>query len=254
MTFARYPSLAGRTVLVTGGASGIGAEIVRAFANQGSHVAFLDILPEAAEALVQDLGDASTPPLFLPCDLTDIAALREAVEATRGHFGPITVLVNNAGNDDRHEVADVTPDYWDRMQAINIRPQFFAAQAVIPHMRESGGGSIINLSSIAWRGGGANMTAYASAKAAVVGLTHSLARAVGRDGIRVNAIEPGAVITERQKRLWFTAPGSVEAVVERQAIPKVLLADEIARTALFLAADDSRMITKQSITVDAGLR
>ncbi len=254
MSFATYPSLAGRTVLITGGASGIGAEIVRAFVGQGSRVAFLDIQPEAAEALRAELSGAPMPPLFLRCDLTDIAALRDAVATVRDRLGPVTVLVNNAGNDDRHEVMDVTPDYWDRMQAINIRPQFFAAQAVIPHMREAGYGSVINLSSIAWRGGGANMTAYASAKAAVVGLTHSLARAVGRDGIRVNAIEPGAVITERQRKLWFTAPGSVEAVVERQAIPKILLADEIARTALFLASDDSRMITKQSIIVDGGLR
>ena len=253
MTFATYPSLAGRTVLVTGGASGIGAEIVRAFVGQGSRVAFLDVQADTARALVEALGDAAHAPLFLPCDLRDIEALRNAVASVRDRLGPVTVLVNNAGNDDRHAVDDVTPEYWDWVQSINIRPQFFAAQAVVPQMREAGGGSIINLSSIAWRGGGASMAAYTSAKAAVLGLTSSLARALGQDGIRVNAIEPGAVITERQRRLWFTAPGSVEAVVARQALPKILLADEVARTALFLAADDSRMITKQSIIVDGGL-
>ena len=253
MTFAIYPSLAGRTVLITGGASGIGADIVRAFAANEARVAFFDVQRDVAEKLVAELRTAAHAPLFLPCDLTDLAALKDGIAAVRERIGPVAVLVNNAGNDDRHRVEDVTPDYWDWMQAINIRPQFFAAQAVIPHMRELGGGSIVNLSSIAWRGGGPNMAAYASAKAAVVGMTHSLARALGRDNIRVNAIEPGAVITERQRQLWFTAPGSVEAVVERQAIPKILLADEIARTALFLAADDSRMITQQSITVDGGL-
>ena len=254
MTFATYPSLAGRTVFVTGGASGIGADIVRAFVGQQSRVAFCDLQIDAGEALAAEPANSGRTPLFLPCDLRDIEAVRATIAAVRARLGPITVLVNNAGNDDRHEVADVTPEYWDWVQAINIRPHFFTAQAVIPQMRESGGGSIINLSSIAWRGGGPNMAAYTSAKAAVVGLTHSLARAVGGDGIRVNAIEPGAVITERQRRLWFTRPGSIEAVVEKQCLGTVLLADEIARTALFLAADDSRMITKQSITVDGGLR
>ena len=165
MTFASYPSLAGRAVFITGGASGIGAEFVRAFAGQGSRVAFVDVQRDVAAALVDELSGAAHPPLFLPCDLTDIAALRGAVGQVRERLGAVAVLVNNAGNDDRHRIEDVTPDYWDRVQAINIRPQFFAAQAVIPHMRELGGGSIINLSSIAWRGGGASMAAYASAKA-----------------------------------------------------------------------------------------
>ena len=254
MTFATYPSLAGRTVFVTGGASGIGADIVRAFVGQRSRVAFCDVQADAGEALVSELSGGDLPPLFLPCDLRDVEAVRATIADVRDRLGPITVLVNNAGNDDRHDIADVTPEYWDWVQAINIRPHFFTAQAVIPQMREGGGGSIINLSSIAWRGGGPNMAAYTSAKAAVVGLTHSLARALGHDGIRVNAIEPGAVITERQRQLWFTRPGSIEAVVEKQCLGTVLLADEVARTALFLAADDSRMITKQSITVDGGLR
>lgn len=254
MTFATYPSLAGRVVLVTGGASGIGADIVRAFAENEARVAFLDILDDEGVALADELGNRAHKPLFLHCDLTDIAALQAAIAEIRTRLGPVAVLVNNAGNDDRHQIDDVTEAYWDRSQAINIKPQFFAAQAVRKHMQELGYGSIINFSSIAWRGGAENMPSYATAKAGVVGLTRALARGFGKDNIRVNAIEPGAVITERQLRLWFTKEGSVDAVVQRQSIRQVLLGEEIARTVLFLAADDSRMITKQSITVDAGLR
>jgi NAD(P)-dependent dehydrogenase (short-subunit alcohol dehydrogenase family) len=255
MSFAIYPSLAGRVVLVTGGASGIGADIVRAFAGQGAKVAFLDILEAEGEALAGELrGATGGRPLYLHCDLVDVGALKAAVAAVRDRLGPIAVLVNNAGNDDRRPIDDVTVDYWDAAQAINLRPQFFAAQAVRPHMRELGYGSIINFSSIAWRGGADGMIAYATAKAAIGGLTRALARGLGKDTIGVNAIEPGAVITEKQKRLWYPDPAQIEAMVQRQAIRRVLLGEEIARTVLFLAADDSRMITKQSITVDAGLR
>jgi len=254
MTFATYPSLAGRVVLVTGGASGIGADIVRAFANQGARVALLDILDDEGAALVAEFAGAAAAPLFLHCDLTDITALQAAIKDVRTRLGPVAVLVNNAANDERHQIDDVTADYWDKSQAINLRPHFFAAQAVRTHMRELGHGSIINFSSIAWRGGADNMVSYATAKAGVQGLTRALARGFGNDNIRVNAIEPGAVITERQKRLWFTEPGAIDAVVARQPLHRVLLGEEIARTVLFLAADDSRMITKQSIRVDGGLR
>lgn len=236
-------------VFVTGGASGIGAEIVRAFARNGARVSFVDLLEAEGAALARETGS-----LFQRCDITDIAALKATIAATRAQLGPIAVLVNNAANDDRHKIDDVTEDYWDHSLDINLKPQFFAAQAVRPQMQELGHGSIINFSSIAWRGGADNMAAYATAKSAVIGLTRALARGFGNDNIRVNAIEPGAVITERQKRLWFTAEGSIDAVVQRQTLKQVLLPDEIARTVLFLAADDSRMITKQSITVDAGLR
>ena len=251
--YARYPSLAGRVVLVTGGASGIGADIVRAFAENDARVAFLDIQDEAADALVADLATATHKPLYLHCDLTDIEALRAAIETVRTRLGPVAVLVNNAANDDRHQVADVTVEYWDRAQDINLRPQFFAAQAVHPHMRQLGHGSIINFSSISWRNGADAMAAYATAKAAVLGLTKALARAFGPDNIRVNAIEPGAVMTERQRQLWYRTPQSIEAMVGRQLIRKVLTGGEIARMVLFLAADDSAMITKQSFIVDAGL-
>lgn len=253
MTFATYPSLSGRVVFVTGGASGIGADIVRAFAANGAKVAFVDILAEAGCQLVAELAAARHKPLFIACDIVDIAALQAAIDAARKQFGPIAVLVNNAANDDRRAIDDVTVEYWDALQAVNLRPHFFAAQAVRPQMRELGHGSIINFSSISWRYGADAMSVYATAKSAVLGLTRALARAFGADNIRVNAIEPGAVITERQRQLWYRTPESVEAIVSRQVIKKVLLGEEIARTVLFLAADDSRMITKQSIIVDAGL-
>lgn len=253
MTFASYPSLSGRVVFVTGGASGIGADIVRAFAGAGSKVAFVDIQEEAGLALAEDLAGSAYKPLFRHCDLTDIEATQAVIAEIGRELGPIGVLVNNAANDDRHEVDAVTPDYWDWAQAVNLRPQFFTAQAVRPQMRELGYGSIINFSSIAWRGGAPNMPAYTTAKAAVLGLTRSLARAFGADNIRVNAIEPGAVMTEKQYALWYKTPESVDALVSRQCIRTVLQGDEIARTALFLGADDSRMITKQSIIVDGGL-
>lgn len=236
-------------VFVTGGASGIGADIVRAFARQGSKVAFVDLLESEGSDLATEVGG-----LFIRCDVTDIAALKSAIARTGEDLGPIGVLVNNAANDNRHEVDAVDEAYWDQAMDINLKHQFFASQAVRAQMRQLGGGSIINFSSIAWRGGAGNMAVYATAKAAVNGMTRALARAFGDDNIRVNSVEPGAVITERQKRLWFTAPGSIDAVVQRQMIKQVLLGDEIARTVLFLASDDSRMITKQAITVDAGLR
>jgi D-xylose 1-dehydrogenase len=247
--FATYPSLVGRVVFVTGGATGIGADIVNAFAANGAKVAFVDILEAEGAVLAAETGS-----LFIKCDVTDIAALQACIGEAGRQLGNIAVLVNNAANDDRHAIDDMTEAYWDRNQAINLKPQFFAAQAVRPQMQALGHGSIINFSSIAWRGGADNMAAYATAKSGVIGLTRALARGFGTDNIRVNAIEPGAVITERQKRLWFTIEGSIDAVVSRQLIKQVLLGAEIARTVLFLAADDSRMITKQAITVDAGLR
>ncbi len=253
MTFASYPSLKDRAVLITGGATGIGADLVRAFAGQGARVAFLDIQEEPGQALVAELQDAAHRPVALTCDLTDIEALRAEIVVARAAIGPIGVLVNNAADDRRHPVDALEPADWDLAQNINLRPHYFTAQAVHADMKVLGGGSIINFSSITWRYGAGNMAAYATAKAAVVGLTHALARAYGPDNIRVNAIEPGAVMTEKQLRLWYPTAESVRAMVDRQCIPSVLGGEEIARTALFLAADDSRMITKQSIVIDAGL-
>lgn len=252
-SFARYPSLVDRVVFITGGASGIGAAMVEAFARNGARVAFVDIAAETSLALVASLKGPFPAPLFIRCDLLDIDALRAAVARVRSEVGPVAVLVNNAASDDRHKIDEVSPDYWDRAMNLNLRHQFFAAQAVRPHMQELGFGSIINFSSTAWMFGGADFVAYSAAKAAIVGLTNSLARAFGPDNIRVNAVAPGAVMTEKQLRLWYTEE-QADAMAARQLIRRRLLPDEVARTALFLAADDSRMITKQCILVDAGIR
>jgi NAD(P)-dependent dehydrogenase (short-subunit alcohol dehydrogenase family) len=240
---AVYPSLAGRPVLVTGGASGIGAEIVRGFARNRAEVTFLDVDRAAGEVVAAELGVR-----FLACDLTDVAALRAAA----ADAGPVTVLVNNAANDQRYALEDITPEQWDAAQAVNLRPHFFLAQAVVPGMRAAGGGSIINLSSVAWRRGPDGLLPYATAKAGVIGLTNALASALGGDSIRVNAIAPGAVMTPRQLRLWHT-PESRERLVAAQAIPRDVTERDVAAAALFLAADDSRMITRQCLYVDAGL-
>lgn len=238
-----------RVVLISGGASGIGADMVAAFRANDARVGFIDVQQEVGAALATKTGA-----FFVACDVTDTKAYKAAILAVSAQLGPIGTLINNAANDDRHKIDDIDEEYWDHSQAVNLRHHFFASQTVRPQMRELGGGSIINFSSIAWRGGADSMVAYASAKAAVLGLTRALARAFGDDNIRVNAIEPGAVITPRQRALWFTKEGSVEAVVARQPIKKILLGEDVARLALFLASDDSKMITKQSITIDAGLR
>jgi NAD(P)-dependent dehydrogenase (short-subunit alcohol dehydrogenase family) len=247
--FATYPSLRDAVVLVTGGASGIGAEIVRAAQGQSARVAFLDVLDAEGQALASTLPDS----LFIRCDVTDANATSRAVAEVRQKFGPIAVLVNNAANDDRCSPQDVTPDYWDRSMSINLKHQFFLAQQVHPHMKERGGGSIINFSTIAWRYGADTMIAYATAKSAIVGLTRALSRNYGADNIRVNSIEPGAVMTEKQKRIWYPEQAQIDAMISRQRIQRVLEPDEIARAVLFLASDDSRMITGQTLVVDAGM-
>jgi NAD(P)-dependent dehydrogenase (short-subunit alcohol dehydrogenase family) len=252
-SFATYPGLKDRVVLVTGGGSGIGASIVTAFAEQGAKVAFVDIDTEASEKLVASLPGAVYKPHFIRCDLTDIGDLRAAITAVRSALGPIGVLINNAANDTRQPIPEVTPESWDRAMDTNLRHQFFAAQAVLPHMRELGQGSIVNFSSTAWMFGGADFVAYSTAKSAVVGLTNALARSFGPDDIRVNAIAPGAVHTERQLRLWYTKE-QADDFAGRQLLRHWLLADELARLTLFLASDDSRMITKQLLVVDGGLR
>jgi NAD(P)-dependent dehydrogenase (short-subunit alcohol dehydrogenase family) len=253
VTSAIYPSLQDRVVFVSGGGSGIGAAMVNAFAACGSRVVFVDILEAPSQALVTALSGGRHAPVFYPCDVTDIGAMRAVIERARSEVGPIGTLINNAANDDRHTVEEVTPEYWDRTMAVNLRHQFFAAQAVRPHMKALGGGTIVNFSSIAWMFGGAGFAVYASAKAAVIGLTNSLAREFGQDNIRVNAIAPGAVVTERQLRLWYNETQADETA-QRQAIRRRLLPEDIARTALFLASDDSAMVTKQCIVVDGGLR
>ncbi len=247
--FASYPSLKDSVFLVSGGASGIGQSIVEAAHGQGAKVAFLDIRQSEGEKLAAVLASA----LFIECDVTDAEATARAVAEVRKVFGPIRVLINNAGNDDRCAPQDVTPDYWDQAMAVNLKHQFFLAQQVHPHMKELGGGSIINFSSIAWRYGADAMIAYATAKSAIMGLTRALSRNFGPDNIRVNSIEPGAVMTEKQRRLWYPTQAQVDSMVSRQRIRKILEPEEIARAVLFLASDDSRMITGQTLIVDAGM-
>jgi D-xylose 1-dehydrogenase len=254
MTQTNYASLAGRVVLITGGASGIGAAFVRAFAAQQARVAFLDLDAEAGEALARDVAvEHGSAPLFVPCDLLDIAALRAAMEKVRSLLGDAAVLVNNAANDRRQVLSDVTPDEFDWMINVNLRHVFFAAQAVVPQMQARGGGSIINMSSVAWTRGAPGLPVYAATKAAIVGFTNSLARIVGPDRIRVNAIAPGMVITERQRRLWFPDEQKIAEGRARQAIPDAVTPEDIASVALFLASDESRRITRQCFQVDGGL-
>jgi len=250
--FAVYPSLKGRSVFVTGGGSGIGESLVRHFCAQGSRVAFVDIAEEPSRQLVAAIAKEGTePPLFIPCDLRDIEALRAALEEAASRNGPIQVLCNNAGSDDRHQTEDVTVAYWDDRMAVNLRHQFFAAQAARPYMKKLGGGSIINFGSITWMVGDPDCPAYVTAKAAIYGMTRALARELGSERIRVNCMVPGWVMTERQVRLWLT-PAGERQIEERQCLPDRLQPSDIARMALFLAADDSAMCTSQQFIVDGG--
>ncbi len=250
--FAVYPSLRGRVIVVTGGASGIGEAIVEAFVRQGARVAFLDLQVAAAETLAARLvAEGHQAPIFYACDLTDIVALRDGVTQIEERFGRVDVLVNNAGNDTRHAIAEVTPELWDRTMAVNLKQQFFMCQAVLPAMKAQRAGSIINMSSIAWVIPSTGLPVYVSAKAAIVGMTRTLAHEVGAEGIRVNCVLPGAIATERQRRLWLT-PAYEAEVLSRQAIKRLIEPDEVARMVLFLAAEDSAGITNQSFVVDGG--
>ncbi|HUM14211.1 MAG TPA: SDR family oxidoreductase [Candidatus Nitrosotalea sp.] len=252
MRYASYPSLEDRVVFVTGGGSGIGASIVEHLCAQRARVAFVDVQREASAALVERIAARGLPaPAFIPCDLRDIAALRAAVTEARARLGPARVLVNNAAHDERHTIESVTPEYWDDRFAVNLRHQFFAAQAVAPEMAAAGGGSIINFGSTSWLVGQGGMPAYLSAKAAVAGLTRALARDLGPRNIRVNAVVPGWIMTERQIALWLTPEGEQE-LLRRQCLKRKLLPEDIARVVLFLAADDSDACTNQSYVVDGG--
>ena len=249
--YAIYPSLRGRVVLVTGGASGIGEAMVRTFVQQGARVAFLDVQDEAARALCDSLHKSEHAPIYMHCDLMDIDALRCTVEKITGTFGTVDVLINNAANDVRHTIAEVTPESWDTSIAVNLRHQFFMAQAVVPAMQRAGRGAILNMSSISWMIPSTGLPLYITAKAAIVGMTRTLAHELGKDGIRVNSILPGAILTVRQQRLWMTPEYEAE-VLGRQALKRHILPDEVARLALFLASDDSAAITNQSYIIDGG--
>ena len=254
MSFTRYDSLRDRVVLITGGASGIGEEFVKAFADNGARVAFFDLNDEAGQALTKALaGSVRHAPLF-------VALRRDPYRRPQGgdmrkhgkKLGPAFALINNAANDQRQTFADVTPDEFDTTMAVNFRHIYFASQAVLPDMIEQGGGSIVNMSSITWQIGAPELMGYASAKAAVVGFTHSLARQVGKHRIRVNAIAPGLVLTEKQQRLWFPTAEKVAEVLNSQFLPDAIVPADIANLALFLVADDSRMITRQTFSVNGG--
>jgi D-xylose 1-dehydrogenase len=250
--FARYPSLRDRVVFVTGGGGGIGAEEVAHFAAQGARVGFVDIADEASRALVDRLEAAGHPkPFFQHCDITNIAALRAAIAEVGRQLGPITVLVNNAAHDQRHKWQEMTPEYWEDRMAVNLRHQFFAIQAVVPGMKAAGGGSIINFGSISWHVLTGGMPAYTTAKAAVEGLTKGMARDLGVDGIRVNCVIPGWILTERQIKLWLT-PEAEQNLMQVQCLKQKLVPADVARMVLWLAADDSRMCTAQLWVVDAG--
>lgn len=250
--YARYPSLQDRAVLITGGATGIGETLVEAFAEQGARVGFIDLAAAEGQALAARLAATSRhAPQFVAADLTQVDALRAAIAALRERTGPFTVLLNNAANDRRHAVEETTPEFWDASVAVNIRHQFFTAQAVLADMKAAGSGSIINFGSISWMLKQGGMPAYTASKAAVQGLTRCLARDFGAHNIRVNTLVPGWVMTEKQLRLWVTEETKRE-IAKGQCIDAPLLPEHIARMALFLAADDSAMCTAQDFVVDGG--
>ena len=253
MPSARFADLEGASVLITGGGSGIGARLTEGFARQGAQVAFIDIAEKPIQALCEEI-DATTGnrPLYLKADLTDIGALRSAVDKAAAAHGPVTVLVNNAARDDRHAAEDLTPEAWDANLSINLRPHFFTIQAVVEGMRKAGGGSIVNFTSTSFMLNIGDMPAYTAAKAGIIGLTKGLAGRYGKDGIRVNAVAPGWVITERQRDLWVTQD-KLDAHIARQAIPKMMVADDMVGPCLFLASDASAMLTAQTLIVDGGL-
>ncbi|MBM6593657.1 SDR family NAD(P)-dependent oxidoreductase [Microvirga pudoricolor] len=249
---AHYPDLNGRTALVTGGADGIGRAVVEALTAQGARVGFIDVAQQAGEALERVLATQGHKVAFAHADLRDVDATRNAVAHLRETLGPISILVNNAGHDERHRFEDVTEDYWDDRFAVNLRPMMFVSQAVAPDMRALGGGSIVNLGSTSWMQGAAGLIAYTTAKSAVIGFTRSLARELGEAGIRVNCVTPGWVMTDRQREKWFT-PEKWEAAQARQSIKGEIRPEDVAAMVLFLASGAARMCSGQNYIVDAGV-
>ena len=251
--YTRYASLAGRLVFISGGSSGIGAELVRAFAGQGARVAFCGTRPGGGQALADALLAAGhTAPWYAACDVRDVPAYQALLARLVAEQGPVTVLVNNAGRDDRHRMEDVTPDFWDDRLALNLRHYFFAIQAVAPGMAAAGGGAVINMGSVSWLRGRPNLVGYTTAKAGILGLTRTLARELGGRGIRVNAVVPGAIVTDRQTAL-HRDPAADQAFLDAQCLKIRLDAGHVARTTLFLASDDADGITGQHVLVDAGI-
>lgn len=249
---AVYSSLEGKVVVVTGGASGIGESIVEAFVQQKSRVIFLDIQDDSAKSLIEKFEAlGNPPPEYFHCDLTNTSELQSVMEQILRSVPMIDVLVNNAGNDKRHKIEEVTSDFWDWCIQINLKHQFFMAQAVLPRMRQAKRGSIINMSSIGWVIPSTGIPVYVTAKAAIVGMTRTLAHEVGADGIRVNCVMPGAIVTEKQRKLVYTDEYKKQ-IMERQALKKEILPEDVAKLILFLASDESSTITNQSFVIDAG--
>ncbi|MET0940002.1 MAG: SDR family oxidoreductase [Mesorhizobium sp.] len=252
MPSAKFPDLEGASVLITGGGSGIGATLTEGFVRQGCRVAFIDIAVDPSLALCDRLeANLGKRPLFLNADLRDIEALRSALDRASEAHGPVTVLINNAALDTRHKVEDVTVEFWNDNQAVNLRPHFFTAQAVVPGMRAAGGGSIINFTSISFMFHHPDMPSYTTAKAGIIGLTKGLAGELGKDNIRVNAVAPGWVMTERQRELWVTEE-ALAAFIAKQCIKEPMQPEDMVGICLFLASDASRMITAQTLIVDGG--
>lgn len=251
MTQATYPSLAQRVVFISGAASGIGAAMVDAFVLQGARVAFCDIDMDAAQALCARYPEAARPKAY-ECDVTDIASYQNVLDQVMHAFGPIRVLVNNAGRDTRHSLQELSTPQWDDILAVNLRHHVFAIQRVAPAMAAAGGGSIINLGSISWLRGRPNLVGYTASKAAISGISRTLARELGENNIRVNALLPGAVVTERQSALWRDAAAD-QRFIELQCLKFRVEPGHIADMALFLASDQSEAVTGQSVIVDAGL-
>src|SRR5215475_3383687 len=245
-SFASYPSLKDRSVFVSGGGSGIGAAIVEHFAAQGSKVGFVDIDEPASKAIAEKTGA-----LFIQCDIRDVKAYKAAIGEVADKNGPITALINNAARDDRHELEDVTAEFFDERIAVNLRHAFFAIQAVAPGMKRAGGGSIVNFSSISYHTMTANLSVYQAAKAATIGMTRGLARDLGPDKIRLNSITPGWIMTQRQIDLWLT-PEAEADLMKAQVLKEKVYPPDIARMVLFLASDDARLISAQNFIVDGG--
>lgn len=249
---AVYPSLTGKKVIVSGGASGIGEGIVEGFVRQGAAVAFVDVMEVESEALAKRYADAAIQPIFVQCDIRNCEDYGAKIGKLIDRLGGCDILINNAASDDRHSIEEVTSEYWDERMAVNLKHQFFAAKAVVPAMKAAGGGSIVNLGSISWHLGLSDLTVYQVAKAAIEGLTRSLARELGRDNIRVNTIVPGNVQTPRQMK-WYTPEGEAE-IVAAQCLDGRIQPSDIAAMAMFLASDDARYCTAHNYWVDAGWR
>ena len=249
---ANYPSLKNKTVIITGGASGIGSSIVENFLQQGSKVAFLDKEIELGNQLVSKLHNYEHKPLFKVCDLKNIKELKDSIIEIGKDLGPTSILVNNAANDERHHIDDVTEEFWDDRMQVNLRHYFFATQAVYKDMKKLGSGAIVNIGSFSWMLGQGNMPAYTTAKSAIMGLTRTLARDLGEYNIRVNCVVPGWILTERQKKLWLT-PEAEKEQLERQCIKRMLVPDDIAKTVLFFASEQSSGCTAQNYVVDGGV-